>query len=103
MAGLTSGGEHPGFGGRAGGMGDARHGSITYRAYLAATAKSPFAEPVWHYLTLHQPDKTRTGQQRGGRYAELGDKLGRSVNQLSGGEWQRVRLAAVVLQIHPRR
>lgn len=31
----------------------------------------------------------------------LGDKLGRSVNQLSGGEWQRVRLAAVVLQIHP--
>ena len=30
------------------------------------------------------------------------DKLGRSTNQLSGGEWQRVRLAAVVLQITPQ-
>jgi len=29
------------------------------------------------------------------------DKLTRNVNQLSGGEWQRVRLAAVILQIHP--
>ena len=32
----------------------------------------------------------------------LGDKLGRGVNQLSGGEWQRVRLAAVILQICPQ-
>ncbi len=32
----------------------------------------------------------------------LDDKLGRSTNQLSGGEWQRVRLAAVVLQITPQ-
>ncbi len=31
----------------------------------------------------------------------LSDKLERAVNQLSGGEWQRVRLAAVILQIHP--
>ncbi|MGS2895171.1 vitamin B12-transporter ATPase, partial [Escherichia coli] len=30
------------------------------------------------------------------------DKLGRSTNQLSGGEWQSVRLAAVVLQITPQ-
>ena len=29
------------------------------------------------------------------------DKLPRHVSQLSGGEWQRVRLAAVILQIHP--
>ncbi|MBX4335001.1 AAA family ATPase, partial [Mycobacterium tuberculosis] len=29
------------------------------------------------------------------------NKLGRPVNQLSGGEWQRVRLAAVILQIDP--
>ncbi|ECM7465397.1 vitamin B12 ABC transporter ATP-binding protein BtuD, partial [Salmonella enterica subsp. enterica serovar Typhimurium] len=62
----------------------------------------PFAMPVWHYLTLHQPDKTRTGQlNEVADMLGLGDKLGRSVNQLSGGEWQRVRLAAVVLQIHP--
>lgn len=31
----------------------------------------------------------------------LADKLERPANQLSGGEWQRVRLAAVVLQIDP--
>lgn len=31
----------------------------------------------------------------------LDNKLGRPVNQLSGGEWQRVRLAAVILQIDP--
>ncbi|MQK22158.1 zinc ABC transporter ATP-binding protein ZnuC, partial [Escherichia coli] len=31
----------------------------------------------------------------------LSDKLGRQVNHISGGEWQRVRLAAVILQVHP--
>lgn len=31
----------------------------------------------------------------------LDNKLGRPVNQLSGGEWQRVRLAAVIPQIDP--
>ncbi|MCS5961477.1 ATP-binding cassette domain-containing protein [Klebsiella pneumoniae subsp. pneumoniae] len=31
----------------------------------------------------------------------LDNELGRPVNQLSGGEWQRVRLAAVILQIDP--
>lgn len=59
--------------------------------------------PVWHYLTLHQHDKTRTEllNDVAGALA-LDDKLGRSTNQLSGGEWQRVRLAAVVLQITPQ-
>ncbi len=33
-----------------------------HRAYLAQQQNPPFAMPVWHYLTLHQPDKTRTGQ-----------------------------------------
>ncbi len=57
--------------------------------------------PVWHYLSLHL--------QNGGQSELLGsvaDKLGLSdkpgaVNHISGGEWQRVRLAAVILQIHP--
>lgn len=58
--------------------------------------------PVWHFLTLHQPDKTQTNLLNDVAQAlGLSDKLGRSANQLSGGEWQRVRLAAVILQIHP--
>lgn len=31
----------------------------------------------------------------------LSDKLSRPMSHLSGGEWQRVRLAAVLLQIWP--
>ncbi len=73
-----------------------------HRAYLAQQQTPPFAMPVWHYLMLHQRDTTQTrwlGEVAG--KLGLGDKLGRMVNQLSGGEWQRVRLAAVILQIHP--
>ena len=66
-----------------------------HRAYLSQQQTPPFAMPVWHYLTLHQHDKTRTEllNDVAGALA-LDDKLGRSTNQLSGGEWQRVRLAA---------
>jgi vitamin B12 transport system ATP-binding protein len=58
--------------------------------------------PVWHYLMLHQPDNAQQTLLNDVADA-LGivDKLKRNVNQLSGGEWQRVRLAAVILQIHP--
>ena len=31
-----------------------------HRAYLSQQQTPPFAMPVWHYLTLHQHDKTRT-------------------------------------------
>lgn len=73
------------------------------RAYLAQQQMPPFAMPVWHYLSLHQhthPDDELSGNIA--RALGLDDKLGRTVNQLSGGEWQRVRLAAVILQIHPQ-
>ncbi|MCS2167791.1 vitamin B12 ABC transporter ATP-binding protein BtuD [Scandinavium sp. H17S15] len=74
-----------------------------HRAYLTQHQTPPFAMPVWHYLTLHQSDKTQHAlQQEIAEKLGLGDKLARQVNQLSGGEWQRVRLAAVVLQIHPQ-
>ena len=78
--------------------GEVRAGEI-----LHLVQTPPFAMPVWHYLTLHQHDKTRTEllNDVAGALA-LDDKLGRSTNQLSGGEWQRVRLAAVVLQITPQ-
>lgn len=72
------------------------------RAWLAQHQTPPFAMPVWHYLSLHQ--QSSRDPQWMTRIAEalwLTDKLTRPVNQLSGGEWQRVRLAAVILQIHP--
>ncbi|HFZ8996035.1 TPA: vitamin B12 ABC transporter ATP-binding protein BtuD [Citrobacter freundii] len=72
------------------------------RAYLAQQQNPPFAMPVWHFLALHQPNKTQTALLNEIAQAlGLQDKLARSVNQLSGGEWQRVRLAAVILQVHP--
>ncbi|WLI77155.1 vitamin B12 ABC transporter ATP-binding protein BtuD [Kosakonia sp. H02] len=73
-----------------------------HRAYLAQQQMPPFAMPVWHYLSLHQR-KPAQGELLAEVAGKLGltDKLGRAVNQLSGGEWQRVRLAAVIVQIHP--
>lgn len=72
------------------------------RAYLSQHQAPPFAMPVWHFLLLHQHDKTEhTLCAQVTEALGLVDKLGRYVNQLSGGEWQRVRLAAVILQIHP--
>nr|WP_312457185.1 vitamin B12 ABC transporter ATP-binding protein BtuD [Pseudescherichia sp.] len=72
------------------------------RAYLTQQQNPPFAMPVWHYLTLHQPDRSHTELLHDVAGAlGLEDKLGRMATQLSGGEWQRVRLAAVILQIHP--
>ncbi|WP_324724182.1 vitamin B12 ABC transporter ATP-binding protein BtuD [Lelliottia sp. JS-SCA-14] len=72
------------------------------RSYLVQQQTPPFAMPVWHYLALHQHDKSQTALLDDVTAAlGLTDKLSRNVNQLSGGEWQRVRLAAVILQIHP--
>lgn len=73
-----------------------------HRAYLPQQQMPPFAMPVWHYLSLHQHNKSASGLTESIAAAlGLGDKLARPANQLSGGEWQRVRLAAVILQIHP--
>lgn len=73
-----------------------------HRAYLPQHQPPPFAMPVWHYLKLHQQHKQQDSLLQD-ICATLGlaDKLGRQAHQLSGGEWQRVRLAAVTLQIHP--
>lgn len=75
------------------------------RAYLAQQQSPPGQMPVWHYLLMHM-------QQQGEQHhavllmlagaLQLSDKLSRPLTQLSGGEWQRVRLAAVFLQVsHP--
>ncbi|MCF8582291.1 vitamin B12 ABC transporter ATP-binding protein BtuD [Enterobacter ludwigii] len=72
------------------------------RSYLVQQQMPPFAMPVWHYLMLHLHDKQHTALLTEVAAAlGLEDKLSRHASQLSGGEWQRVRLAAVIIQIHP--
>ena len=72
------------------------------RSYLVQQQVPPFAMPVWHYLMLHLHDKQHTALlEEVAAALGLEDKLSRHASQLSGGEWQRVRLAAVILQIHP--
>lgn len=74
-----------------------------HRAWLSQQQTPPFAMPVWHYLHLHQsaPGADAVMMMLADALS-LTSKLSRTVNQLSGGEWQRVRLAAVLMQIDPR-
>jgi len=74
-----------------------------HRAWLTQHQTPPFAMPVWHYLQLHQsaPGSDAVMIKLADRLS-LTAKLTRPVNQLSGGEWQRVRLAAVFMQIDPQ-
>lgn len=73
-----------------------------HRAYLAQQQMPPFAMPVWHFLSLHQHHPDAALSESVAAALGLSDKLGRTTSQLSGGEWQRVRLAAVIIQIHPQ-
>jgi vitamin B12 transport system ATP-binding protein len=78
------------------------HAPQLARHRLSQQQTPPFAMPVWHYLALHQhhhPNDSVVEEIT--HKLGLADKLGRTVNHLSGGEWQRVRLAAVIAQIHP--
>lgn len=72
------------------------------RAWLAQQQRPPGSMPVWHFLNMHQPDGLKEGEQVLMALCEtfqLTDKLACPVSHLSGGEWQRVRLAAVFSQI----
>ncbi|MEG1212261.1 MAG: vitamin B12 ABC transporter ATP-binding protein BtuD [Leclercia sp.] len=101
MAGLTSGEGDITFQGQS--LSEWSSASLACRrAYLAQQQTAPFAMPVWHYLTLHQHNnQQKTLLNEVAEALGVDDKLSRHVSQLSGGEWQRVRLAAVILQIHP--
>lgn len=75
------------------------------RGWLPQQQPPPGTMPVWHYLQMHLPPDAAS---RGGEVLaqlltqlNLNHKLRGNLTQLSGGEWQRVRLAAVILQIHP--
>ncbi|MDU3079021.1 MAG: ATP-binding cassette domain-containing protein, partial [Mixta calida] len=73
------------------------------RAWLPQQQPQPGQMAVYHYLRQHadaQEPETLLPQLL--RAFQLEDKLTRPLTWLSGGEWQRVRLAAVVLQITPQ-
>ncbi|WP_226570060.1 vitamin B12 ABC transporter ATP-binding protein BtuD [Mangrovibacter yixingensis] len=71
------------------------------RSWLPQQQTPPFAMPVWHYLLLHAHGAPLEQLSPLIDALWLADKLPRQVAHLSGGEWQRVRLAAVIAQIHP--
>ncbi|SLM63656.1 MULTISPECIES: vitamin B12 ABC transporter ATP-binding protein BtuD [Dickeya] len=76
------------------------------RAYLPQHHAVQVLMPVFQYLQLHQPPQAdaKWVDERVHMLADrllLREKLARPLTQLSGGEWQRVRLAAAFLQIWP--
>ena len=73
-----------------------------HRAWLPQQQQPSALMPVWHYLLMHDRQMDETRQQQLLHFTDvlqISDKLPRPLGQLSGGEWQRVRLAAVLLQI----
>lgn len=76
------------------------------RGYLCQQLAPVSMMPVFQYLSLHQPAgvNAETLEQTIAMLTSalhLQDKLARPITGLSGGEWQRVRLVAVLLQVWP--
>ncbi|MBU9863823.1 MULTISPECIES: vitamin B12 ABC transporter ATP-binding protein BtuD [Rahnella] len=76
------------------------------RAWLCQQLTPASLMPVFQYLSLHQPREVDPAVLERTVSClcdalHLSDKLGRPVTHLSGGEWQRVRLAAALLQVWP--
>lgn len=77
-----------------------------HRAYLSQQQSPGALMPIFQYLALHQPMDADESELEAAivylaQHLKLLDKLPRMLTQLSGGEWQRVRLAAVLLQVWP--
>ncbi|WP_172564355.1 vitamin B12 ABC transporter ATP-binding protein BtuD [Vibrio navarrensis] len=77
-----------------------------FRAYLSQQAKPAFHIDVYQMLALSLPagckpsdSHVKQAVAQLSALLQLEDKLHRRVQTLSGGEWQRVRLAAVCLQV----
>lgn len=82
------------------------HELAMHRAYLCQQQPPVVMMPVFQYLALHQPVGASASELENtilylSHSLKLADKLSRMLTQLSGGEWQRVRLAAVLLQVWP--
>ncbi|WP_153447072.1 vitamin B12 ABC transporter ATP-binding protein BtuD [Vibrio algicola] len=78
----------------------------TQRAYLAQQFQSAFSMSVVHYLSLSIPTNAKCALVESAmseitQILDIADKLERQTQQLSGGEWQRVRLAGMCLQVWP--
>ncbi|MFI8416481.1 vitamin B12 ABC transporter ATP-binding protein BtuD [Serratia sp. NPDC078593] len=76
------------------------------RAYLSQQQPPVALMPVFQYLSLHQPLGVEQRLLENTilylcKRLKLIDKLPQMLTQLSGGEWQRVRLASVLLQVWP--
>lgn len=84
----------------------AGHELALHRAYLCQQQPPMVLMPVFQYLGLHQPTCSCAKALENAIFylsqsLKLTDKLSRALTQLSGGEWQRVRLAAALLQVWP--
>lgn len=78
------------------------------RAYLSQSARPAFNLEVFQFLALSLPSSAEPHSAivsevltEVSEMLEISDKLHRSIQTLSGGEWQRVRLAGMCLQIWP--
>lgn len=76
------------------------------RGYLCQQSRPAFNVDVFQYLALSLPSgaeiadiKVHDAVNMVVELVQLQDKLHRSIQTLSGGEWQRVRLAGVCLQV----
>jgi vitamin B12 transport system ATP-binding protein len=79
-----------------------------FRAYLCQDDKPNFHIKVHQYLMLSKLESLNYDDREFenvvkhlSKKLSLNDKLDKSILHLSGGEWQRVRLAGVCLQIWP--
>ncbi|MFG1172709.1 vitamin B12 ABC transporter ATP-binding protein BtuD [Erwiniaceae bacterium CAU 1747] len=73
-----------------------------HRAFLPQQQLPSAHMPVWHYLMMHDLQKETASERQLMRFTDalqISHRLHRPLGQLSGGEWQRVRLAAVFLQV----
>ncbi|MDR9828920.1 vitamin B12 ABC transporter ATP-binding protein BtuD [Vibrio sp. FNV 38] len=78
------------------------------RCYLAQSGRPAFNVPVFKYLQVSVPkwvdqrsDKFTAAFAWLTQWFALTEKLRKPISQLSGGEWQRVRIVASCLQIWP--
>ncbi len=76
------------------------------RAYLCQSDRPAFNMSVFQYLSLSiakemASDVVESAVHEITTQLCITEKLGKSIHHLSGGEWQRVRLAGVCLQVWP--